>query len=44
MLSKLVPYLLIAFLNEVGVLHLSLFELCQTVVVELLGLRGAQRL
>lgn len=42
--NKLVPYLLVAFLNEVGVLHHSLFELDQAALVELLGVLCAQGL
>lgn len=37
-------YLFIAFLDEVGVLYQSLFKLGQTVLVELLGVLGAQTL
>lgn len=43
-MSKPVPYLFVALLNEVGVLHQSLFKLGQTVPVELLGVLGAQSL
>ena len=38
------PNLLIAFLNEVGLLHQSLFEPGQTVLVDLLGVSCAQSL
>lgn len=42
--STFVPYLFIAFLNEVGVLYQSLFKLGQTVLVDMLGVSGAQSL
>lgn len=43
-MSESALYLFVAFLNEVGVLHQSLFKLGQTVLVELLGVLGAQSL